>query len=84
METVPHAAGLAVAHIPFGARGVFVIDATGAAFIAAEQEAVERLHLLRRLLPHLNIDLVCIPAVEAETIETAPDLRMEVYRYGGM
>jgi hypothetical protein len=83
MESVPHAAGLALGHIPSGLHGILVIDATGADFIASEGMALERLHLIRRLFPDRTIDMVCIPASEAEGIETEPDLKMDVYRYNG-
>lgn len=83
MESVPHAAGLALGHIPLGARGILVIDATGGAFVASEELALERLHLIRRLFPDRTLDMVCIPASEAEGIDTEPDLRMDVYRYNG-
>jgi hypothetical protein len=81
MESVPDAAGLALGHTPSGARGILVIDATGAAFVASEQLALERLHLLKRLFPDRTIDMVCIPAFEAQAIETDLDLRMDVHRY---
>jgi hypothetical protein len=81
MESVPHAAGLALGHIPSGARGILVIDATGAAFVASEELALERLNLTRRLFPDRTLDMVCIPASEAEGIDTEPDLKMDVYRY---
>jgi murein DD-endopeptidase MepM/ murein hydrolase activator NlpD len=81
MDGVPSAAGLAIARFPGGARAVLVVDADGEAFVAAEQVALERLRGVRRLFRDLAVDLVCVPASEAETIDMPPG--MDVYRYTG-
>jgi hypothetical protein len=81
METVPHAAGLALAYVPGGIRGVLVIDAADASFVAAERRAAERLPQLRRSFPDLTIDLICVPTAEADAIQTPPDMQMQIYRY---
>jgi hypothetical protein len=80
MERVPYAVGLAVAHDESAARGILVIDATGPVFVRAEQVAMDRLAALRTYFDELVVDLVCVPASEADALDVPPEI--EVYRYG--
>ena len=81
METVPNAVGLATAHFAAGSRSLLVINATGSSFDVAEQLALERLRAVGRRFPDLLVELVCVPASEAEGIDAPPAIEMDVYRF---
>jgi hypothetical protein len=80
MERVPYAVGIAVAHDESASRGILVIDATGPVFVRAEQVAMDRLQTLRRYVDERVVDLICVPASEADALDLPPEI--EVYRYG--
>jgi hypothetical protein len=79
MRGVPHAVGLAIAHYPSGTHGILVIDAPGSVFLDSEEVAMERLLEVRREFVDSAIDVLCLPAGEADRLDVPPDVQIYAY-----
>lgn len=79
MRSVPGAVGLAVAHYPSGTHGILVVDARNGAFLDAEEAAMEGLLDVRRQFVDSAIELLVLPASEADTLDVGPDVHIYPY-----